>query len=292
MSTAHRALSLLTAAVFFLAAGTTQAEPALWVVNGPHATVYLFGSVHALQKDHPWRSPKIDAAIQKSSSLWLELIDDDDTQAMQAIVMKLGIDPQHPLSSLLTKEQVAKLDKVATSVGFPGGESGLEPMRPWMAAIALSALPMMQAGFDPNSGVEKILKPEFKAAGKQLHGFETMEQQLHLLADMPQKNQLEFLNSSVDEFPEAAAKFKELVTVWYAGDEKALDRLVSSEMRDKYPELYKTMILKRNEGFTKQVNELLKGDGVSFVAVGAGHLVGSDGVPAMLEKLGFKVERQ
>jgi len=279
-------------AAVFLGAETAHSEPALWVVKGPHATVYLFGSVHALQKDKPWRSPKIDAAIQKSTSLWLELIDDDDMKAMQAIVMELGIDAQHPLSSLLSKEQVAKLDKVATSAGIPGGEAGLEPMRPWMAAVALSAVPMMQAGFDPNSGVEKVLKPEFKAAGKQLHGFETMDKQMHMLADMPQKNQLEFLKSSVDEYAEAVPKFKELVDAWYAGDDKTLDRLVSNELRDKYPELYKTLILKRNDGFAKQVNELLKGDGVSFVAVGAGHLVGSAGVPAMLEKMGFKVERQ
>ena len=113
-----------------------------------------------------------------------------------------------------------------------------------------------------------------------------------MLADMPQKNQLEFLKSSVDEYAEAVPKFKELVDAWYAGDDKTLDRLVSNELRDKYPELYKTLILKRNDGFAKQVNELLKGDGVSFVAVGAWHLVGSAGVPAMLEKMGFKVERQ
>jgi uncharacterized protein YbaP (TraB family) len=37
---------------------------------------------------------------------------------------------------------------------------------------------------------------------------------------------------------------------------------------------------------------LLKGDGVTFVAIGAGHLVGKEGVPAMLEKQGFKVTRE
>ena len=50
-------------AAFFLVA-VAKSEPALWVVKGPHATVYLFGTVHALDKEHSWRSAKIDAAIQ------------------------------------------------------------------------------------------------------------------------------------------------------------------------------------------------------------------------------------
>ena len=45
---------VLTMGALLLAVGRAQAEPALWVVKGPHATVYLFGSVHVLKKDDPW----------------------------------------------------------------------------------------------------------------------------------------------------------------------------------------------------------------------------------------------
>jgi uncharacterized protein YbaP (TraB family) len=51
-------------------------------------------------------------------------------------------------------------------------------------------------------------------------------------------------------------------------------------------------VVKRNQAFTTQIETLLKGDGVTFVAIGAGHLVGKDGVGAMLEKQGFKVTRE
>jgi hypothetical protein len=285
------AAALLLGALLF-AASSAQAEPVMWVVKGPHSTVYLFGTVHALQKDKPWRTAKIDAAIQQSGSLWLEIPNIDDAQALQPLILQLGMDQAHPLSTHLTKDQLAKLDDVAKTAGIPSGETALEPFRPWLAAVTLSLIPMMKAGFDPSSGVEYVLKPEFDKANKPVKGFETAEQQLHFLADLPEKTQLDYLNSEMDDFAGETEKFQKIVAAWYAGDDAALDSMMSSEFRDKYPELYQVLIVKRNQGFTSQIDGLLKGDGTTFVAIGAGHLVGRDGVPAMLEKLGYKVVKQ
>ncbi len=289
-----RILTVMVAvAGFWLTADCVQAQgPALWVTKGPHATVYLFGSVHVLEKDKPWRTPKIDAAIARSGSLWLEIPDVDDAQSMQPLVMKLGIDAAHPLSTKLTKEELVKLDSVAKQAGIPSGEAALEPMQPWLAAISLSSLPMMRAGFDPKSGVENVLKPEFVKAGKPVKGFETAEQQFHYFADMPQKSQVEYLTSELDQFDQATEQFQKLVAAWYAGDEEQLDAIFSAAFRTKYPELYQTLIVKRNQEFAAGIEQLLQGDGTVFVAVGAGHLVGVDGVPALLEKIGLKVERE
>jgi uncharacterized protein YbaP (TraB family) len=150
----------------------------------------------------------------------------------------------------------------------------------------------MKAGFDLKSGVEEVLKPEFAKAGKPVKGFETAEQQMHFFADLPEKEQLEYLASDMDNFDQSADKFRKIVAAWYAGDESTLDQLFSSEFRDKYANLYQILIVKRNQDFATQIDGLLKGDGTVFVTVGAGHLVGKDGVPALLEKMGYKVVRQ
>ena len=272
------------------AALRAAAEPAIWVVKGPHATVYLFGTVHALDKNHPWHSAKVDAAIQQSQSLWLEVPNVDDAASMQPLIMQLGLDMAHPLSSKLTADQMAKLNKAAT--GLPGGSGMLEMMKPWLAGMMLSLAPVMQAGYDPNTGVELELKPEFTKANKPVNGFETMEQQIHYFADMSDKAQLDFLVSELDDADKAVDKFKELVAAWYSGDVAKLDALNNADFRDKYPDLFQLLVVTRNQNFVTQIQDLLKGDGVSFVAVGAGHLVGKDGVPAMLEKQGFKVTRE
>jgi uncharacterized protein len=267
-----------------------SAEPAIWVVKGPHATVYLFGTIHALDKNHPWHSAKVSAAIQQSQSLWLEVPNVDDAASMQPLIMQLGLDMAHPLSSKLTPDQMTKLNTAAT--GLPGGSGMLEMMKPWLAGMMLSLAPVMQAGYDPNTGVELELKPEFAKANKPVKGFETMEQQIHYFADMSDKAQLDFLVSELDDADSAVDKFKELVAAWYSGDVAKLDALNNADFRDKYPDLFQLLVVKRNQSFVTQIQDLLKGDSVTFVAVGAGHLVGKDGVPAMLEKQGFKVTRE
>lgn len=280
---------VLFVAVLFVAL-VAQAEPAIWVVKGPHATVYLFGTVHALQPDHPWQSAKIEAAIKESGTLWLEIPNPDDSASMQPLILQLGMDPAHTLSSRLTPDQVTKLNKAAA--GLPGGAALLEPMKPWLAGMMLSLAPVLQAGYDPDSGVEFALKPEFTKVGKPVKGFETAEQQIHYFADMSDKAQLDFLTSELDDADTAADKLRQMVGAWYAGDLAKLDELNNADFRDKYPDLFQILVVKRNQNFTTQIEEMLKGEGVSFVAVGAGHLVGKDGVPAMLQKQGYKVVRE
>jgi uncharacterized protein YbaP (TraB family) len=286
----------LVSLVLFLAAllvpALAHAEPAIWVVKGPHATVYLFGTIHALQKGDVWHSPKIDAAIEQSQTLWLEIPNVDDAASMQPLIMQLGMDQAHPLSTKLTPDQMAKLTKAANSVGLPGGEAMFETFKPWLAALTLSIAPLMQAGYDPSTGVEVELKPEFVKANKPVKGFETAEEQMRYFADMPEKSQVDFLSSELDDFDSAIDKFKQILAAWSAGDTDALDKLNNADFRDKYPDLFQILVVKRNQKFTTQIQDLLKGDGVSFVAIGAGHLVGKDGVPAMLEKQGFKVTRE
>jgi hypothetical protein len=289
-----RVLAIL-AAVFcllFVASPRASAEPSLWVVKGPHATVYLFGSVHVLKKDVPWRTPKIDAALQQSGSLWLEITNADDPQVLQPLVMELGVDQAHPISTKISKEELAKLDKVATVAGIPNGEAGVEPLKPWLVAVMLSVAPMVKAGYDPNSGVENVLKPEFTKANKPVQGFETAEQQLHYFADMPEKQQIDYLIQGIDDFEKDSGKFDTIVASWYAGDDSNIDKLMSEDFKDKMPDLYQVLIVKRNQAFAAQIDKLLKGDGTVFVAVGAAHLVGSDGVNALLTKMGYTVVKQ
>lgn len=282
------AFLLFVAALFVVE--VAKAEPAIWIVKGPHATVYLFGTIHALKPDQNWHSAKIDAAIQQSQTLWLEVPNVDDVASMQPLILSLGIDAAHPLSSLLAPDQVAKLNKAAA--GVPGGEAMLEPMKPWLAGMMLSLAPVMQAGYDPQSAVELQIKPEFTKDNKPVKGFETLDQQIHYFADMSDKAQLDFLVSELDDADTAVDKFKELVAAWYAGDTNKMDALNNADFRDKFPDLFQILVVKRNQNFAAQIQDLLKGDSVSFVAVGAGHLVGKDGVPTILEKQGYKVVRE
>jgi len=270
--------------------GPARAEPALWKIEGPHATVYLFGTIHILKPGVVWRAPKIDAAIKASDALWLEIADSDDPAVMQPLVLKYGVDPAHPLSSKLDAKTKTKLAALLAPLGLTPAQ--FEPLRPWMAGVALSVLPLTQGGYDINSGAEHVITTEMRAARKPVEGLETAEQQVRYLADMPPAAELDFLKSSLDDAEKAVPELDEMVAAWVSGDQSKLGSLLDDEMRHDYPDLYKLLIVKRNIRFADQIAGLARGQGVVFVAIGAGHLAGADSVQTDLAKLGVTAVRQ
>ncbi|HEY9130542.1 MAG TPA: TraB/GumN family protein [Dyella sp.] len=266
------------------------AKPLLWAVRQGNTTIYLFGTVHLLPSDTDWMSDKLSAALDRSQRLSIELIDDDPATVIP-LVRKYGRDPAHPLSSKLRASDRAKLKLAVATANLPGGEEALEPMRPWLAALTLTVAPLVQAGMDPNQGVDKQLKARMIAAGKPVDGLETAEQQLRILADMPEPLQLDMLRETFHDVEEGPKKLLELVDAWKNGNTQAIARIESVELQKTSPELYKSLIVDRNKAWARTIAERLRNStgGTSFIAVGAGHLAGPDSVQRQLEAMGFKV---
>src|SRR3954454_22835127 len=129
---------------------TARAEPAIWVIRDNDSTIYLIGTLHLLRRDAEWNSEKVKKCVRESTELWLEITDFDDKTTIAALLAKFGLDPQHPLSTKLNDDQRTRLQKVAATYGIP--VTTMEPMRPWMAAVLLSAGPLSKAGYDPKAG--------------------------------------------------------------------------------------------------------------------------------------------
>ncbi len=269
-----------------------NANPAIWKVQGPHETVYLFGTVHIMKPDVSWQTKKFTDAFGKSDSLFLEIAKLDDMAAIQPFVMQLGMDQEHPLSTKISAADKAELDKAVKALGMPGEEM-MEPMQPWMAYMTLSVLPMIKAGYSPTTGVDVTIAQMAKDGNKPVLGFETMEQQLHYLADFPQAQQVTLLHDELAELPDSTRQMNEVVAAWEKGDVETIARL-ENEGIAKSPELYKKLVVDRNARFAEQIGKLLAGDkpGTVFVAVGAAHLAGPDSVQKDLEAKGFKVTRE
>ncbi|HEY3814729.1 MAG TPA: TraB/GumN family protein [Caulobacteraceae bacterium] len=286
---AAKVLAPLAAASALLFAGAVQAEPAIWVVKGPHATIYLFGTVHLQKPGGDWMTPKIRKAFDDSDNLTLEIANIDDQAAVMPVVMKLGFDPGHPLNTMLAPADETKLEAAETALGLPAAQVNM--MRPWMASLTVTMAPMLKQGYDPEAGVDRELKKLADARKEPVNGFETAEQQLGYFADMPQAEQISMLREAVDEYPTAMDKIDAMEQAWSRGEVEKLADLINSDMKKDDPALYELILVKRNEHFADQIADKLKGSGVSFVAVGAGHLAGPDSVQAQLAKKGIRAER-
>ena len=261
--------------------------PALWVVRDADSTLYLFGTVHMLRPTTAWGSDRVDAAFASASQLILEVTNPDDQAAAMPLIQQYGISPQTPLSSLLTAEELADLDAAARTMGLSAAQ--LDPMRPWLAALTLSVAPLAKAGYDPQSGVDLILRATAAAEGKPISGFETLDEQIGILAGFPEEGQLAFLRSTLEEFEDATVELDRLVEAWAAGDVDAITEIGVEPMRESSELVYQSLLVKRNTNWADQIETLLEGSGTVFIAVGAAHLAGDDSVQSILKSRGVEV---
>jgi uncharacterized protein YbaP (TraB family) len=139
--------------------------------------------------------------------------------------------------------------------------------------------------------VDVALAKDFKGENKPVSGFETMEWQLHLFSDMPQAEEVESLHLSLHKLNTAVADLDTIVSAWTKGDVETIAKIENDSFAKDSPELYQTLVVKRNKAWAKKLDTMLKGEGTTFVAVGAAHLAGPDAVIKMLEAKGYTVRR-
>lgn len=274
--------------VLLAAARPAAAEPALWVVKDSDSTIYLFGTIHLLRPEMEWLSPKVETAFGESAELWLET--DVGSGVVTAFkLFRYGMDFSAPLSSKLTPEQRQQLAKAAAATGV--SLRSFEAMRPWLAAVTLSTLPAMAGGYDEKAGVDSTLQRMAKAAGKPLHTLETDTQQLRFFADLPPDVEMAMLADVLEHGPMPVEALDDMAEAWAAGDEKGIETVFKEEEFSPDGVLYDVLIRQRNQAWAARIKTLMAGAGTSFIAVGAGHLVGPDSVQAALAGLGISAER-
>lgn len=264
------------------------AGPALWIVRDADSILYLFGTVHVLRPTTAWGAARVDAAFDSADQVWFEISNPDDQAAILPLIRQHGISPDRPLSSLLTEAEMTDLNAAATAAGMSAAQ--LDIFRPWLAGLTLSVAPLVKAGYDPQSGVELILKARADAVGKPVHGFETIDKQVGILAGMSEDDQLSFLRSTLEAYDEATVELDRMVDAWAAGDVATLEAVSVDEMRAEAPAVYEALLVRRNTDWAGQIQTLLEGSGTVFIAVGAAHLAGDDSVQAILRQRGVPVE--
>ena len=262
-------------------AATTDADPALWVVKDDDTTIYLFGTVHVLRPGLSWFDEAVKTAFDASDEVVLELVMPDDATA-QAAVMKHAVNTSGTtLTAILPEDERAAYLQSLTNIGVP--PAALDQYQPWFAATNLSIMTLMKAGYDANSGAEKVITAAAKEAGKPVSGLETMDQQLGFFSGLSKDSQIALLTSTVEELPNATKMTDDMVAKWGAGDPQGLGELMNESLRET-PELSKVLLADRNARWAEWINTRMAKPGTVFIAVGAGHLAGDDSVQTMLAK--------
>lgn len=266
---------------------TAPRHPALWEVTAPGGTKgYVFGTIHALPDGFDWESPALDKAIAASDRLVLEIAEGPGDASSRATFLALGTTPgQPPLEQRVDPKHRAELKKALADTRLdPGQFASLED---WAVALTLSLAIETKAGFDPANGADVALQA--KAGNRPVVGLETLAGQLSVFDKLPVGAQRTLLDAVIEESA-ARDKGEKLVAAWASGDMAALDAEAHGGMLAD-PRLREALLVGRNREWTRQVAAMLRGGQRPFVAVGAAHVAGVDGLPALLAAQGFEVRR-
>ena len=288
---ARRLTAVIALACALLAtAQAAQAKSFAWKVTGKGGTIYLMGSIHVMSESFYPLNPALEAAY-KDSDLLVEEVDLAemlDPVAQMAILSRGMLPSNQSLDKVLSPATLALVQKATGDLGAAGGP--LMRFKPWMLAIALQGMELMKAGFDPALGLDQHFYDQAIAGGKAVQGLETVEFQISRFDGMTLEQQDRMLAQTLKELATETATVGTLGDAWKSGDVPALERIALSDLKSD-PLMYQRLLVERNRNWMPNVEALFARRGRALVVVGAAHLIGPDGLIAVLRAKGYTVEQ-
>jgi uncharacterized protein YbaP (TraB family) len=265
-------------------------HPALWSIEDDAGHKgWLFGTIHALPKGTAWQSETLDTALRDSRMLTIEANGLDDQKAVAQIFAALGVrGGLPPLSERVAPDLRPALKAAVVRSKIPSHT--LDKMESWAATLILASAFGADMGLEKGEGVEQVLIRRFKAEEKPISGLETIAGQLGIFDDLPEHEQRTMLNTMLRSGDSNQDRFEVQFTAWHDG---AIEKLEQKEGEGilASPLLREKLLDGRNRDWATQIAALLAGDRGAFVAVGAAHLPGKNGVVALLENAGYRLKR-
>jgi len=285
--------------VFFSAQSTVNAaqdKAFFWQTTRGNVTVYLMGSIHfADQSFYPLR-PEIEAAYNRSQFLVVELdINKTDSGAFNKILLEKGVYTDgSTIKDAISNETWLQLRQQLTGLNI--SYDSVKNYKPGILVLTLTAVQVMQMGFEPQLGIDMHFLLKAAQTKKQVIELETLTQQVNLFLDIPDGDLL--LKESLYSLQGSELLMTEMVQFWKQGDDAKMNKLLFEDAVDEYPafaKIYDQLFYDRNQQMTIKIEQMLKNKTAEktsyFVVVGSGHMMGDRGIVQKLKDKGFQVKR-
>jgi uncharacterized protein YbaP (TraB family) len=256
----------------------------LWEIsgNGLAAPSYLFGTFHLLCKEDIHFSNSMKQAIAGSSEVYMEL-DIDDPATMMSALMVMNMKGGKKLKDLYRPEDYERVanyfkDSLQTPIGLFQG------MKP---EFLVSLLYPKMMPCDDVSSVEEEIMQVAKADDKEIKGLETMAFQASLFDSIPYEQQAKELLETIDSMQKSKTYFGLMISAYKNQQLDEIEKIMNNPAFG-VEENEDILLDDRNKNWVAQLKTIMKKEPV-FIAVGTGHLVGKQGLIALLRAAGYTV---
>jgi uncharacterized protein YbaP (TraB family) len=260
----------------------------LYRATGSHgATVYLLGSVHLLTAEAGKLPPEVDTAFAHAKTIAFETSLDTVMLRAPELLARGRYANGATLRSSLSPAGIAALDTVLPAYGLTVDQ--MNGFKPWFVSMLLSQLVMQRSNFQAQYGVEIQLNTRAHEAGKTIIGLESVDVQLGLFDSISPSDQERMLLDG--GMPDSASR--ELLRIkdaWLAGDADRIDSIMNRRTPGS-ANLIATLVTRRTLSWMPAILGLLDGKDDALVVVGAGHIVGPQGIVALLRAKGYTIEQ-
>lgn len=262
----------------------------LWKVQSKKNTVYILGSIHFLKKDSYPLGKTIEKAFNDTKKLVLEIdpasLNQESSQ--RAMLMKGLYDNSRTLKENISEGTYTLAEKQAKKLGMD--IRTLNKFEPWFIALTITTLKLRKLSLSPNYGIDKYFSDKARKAEKEILSLETFEYQINLFDKMGQGTQELLLLQTLKDVDVMEKEFNRIVDSWATGDMKRLEKILLGSFGE-YPEVYQKLISDRNRRWLPKIERFLAQSENYMVIVGAGHLVGKEGLIELLKEKGYSLEQ-
>lgn len=261
----------------------------LWRASKDGRTSYLYGTMHVAKLDWMFPGATVAQALRASDTLALEL-DVLDPEIMKRFQEAIGPRPDR----LLPKALIDRVRVQLRAACLP--EQLLAVMAPEMVAATLSVMAARREGLDPAYGIDAFYAGMARGLRKDVLSLETPELQLKLILGSTTEDTAEAVASALEELEggTAAPMLIRVARMWSEG------RISELETYEQWCDCLKTeadrttmkrMLDERNPGLVSGIDAIHAAGKRVFAAVGSLHMIGELGLPSLLSKRGYQVER-
>lgn len=267
-----------------------ESKATLWKVQGDHNRVYLLGSIHVLSKQAYPLKPALDRAFDDAKKVVFEIdLSRFTQQSFKKEFRRTAFyPPGQSLVKKLTPQTIELLNSLLPLYGL--SLKKVARLKPWFLAETLSSRTLEMSGFSDRLGVDLYFYRKAKAVGKPVLGLETLRDQAEIFDRFDDKQNEQYLLSTLSGLPAYAEMIRQLVNAWKDGDVQSLDRILNQDKRTD-PVTHYVLFSRRNAKWLPEIERFAHQDDNCLIIVGAGHLVGEDGVVAQLRHAGYSVQQ-